>query len=250
MGFIGGSSAWSPLLLGSKLAAWWNADDVAGADASSATTWTDKKGSLALTEATTPPVVSASGVNGFRGISFNGTTQFLTGVTTGLPTGATAGRILTLGKFTTGVTMCTLGYGNGTASQQRKIVIAANGTPQASDGTASVSGTSGSVANNSVHLIEGSWPGGTVMNGYLDATAFSGNPATISTLATSTTRTRLGSASGTSATQFLNGILRHAFVILDTLTADELDRLRAWALWDVGLQTQLDAANAYKTVRP
>lgn len=88
----GGIPAWTPLDLGTKLYAWWDAEDAATLDLAGANVnaWADKKNGLVVSQTTSgsKPVLNPTAMNGRPAVVFDGTDDFLENVGNGvLPTG-------------------------------------------------------------------------------------------------------------------------------------------------------------------
>ncbi len=246
---------WTPLALGTSLAAWWSADDHGTANmtddgAGLISSWKDKVGAMDATAVTTArPTWAATSFNSaYAGLTFDGVANCLVSTTlTTLPTGATAGDMYVVcSPVTSATTLVLAQYGGTTASTTRRI-------HKASTDNAAVMDTTVTGRNNIVtlgpHIIEGTWAG-IVQDGYVDGAHMDVNaPAVIATLATGTTRLRLGANNGTSAAAFFAGVLRHIF-ITTTLTLVQRQRLEGWMAWDGGIPSNLPANHPYRFGRP
>lgn len=250
----GFTRSWTPYDLGpGSLAAWWSADDHGTArmtdDGSGLiSSWSDRIGGLAVTGTTTArPTWTATALNGAKaGLTFDGTANTLATTTlTGLPTGAVAGEMWAVlsqaragsvsGNFAavryggaTDGTFRGLGRVNG-AGNTNRARVAVDGTTAANildDGVQDFGGASG-------HVLRGQFSG-TTLTGELDGTAFSTSPASgVTTLATGTTRLRLGANTSGTAGNFWQGVLRHIIILRGLLPAKEEGLMRLWAAGEV-----------------
>lgn len=212
--------------------------------------WKDRINLTNLTAATTArPTWGATAFNGRAGVAADGTANVLslTGVPTTLPTAGAPGVLITLASSTeSGSTSRNLfGYGasaTGRAIRQFSTRYGATGD------AVTVSDTS-SVASGS-HIVAAIFTG-TQLFGRIDGRAFinSGNvPALVPN--TATTRVRMLASLGTSAANFWQGALRHAFVLRGVPSDAILQQIEGWAAWDSGLQSILPDSHPYKYAHP
>lgn len=93
---LNGSSLWTPLNIGT-LVAWWDAQYIPNLtfNGSTISAWKDRKSGTVASQATgtAQPGWSATARNGKPGLTFNGTTQFLTFTPTGFPSGSSIGSV-------------------------------------------------------------------------------------------------------------------------------------------------------------
>lgn len=255
---IGGGAVaappWTPLDLGAKLVAWWNAGDtVNGAVA----TWTDRVSSIATTAtAGLEPISAATSFNGaYRGLTFDGTDDCLVATSfAALPSGATAGEIWAIanntaaGASTGGKAI--IRYGSGAASAtnrglQRNSVTSVN-RAQGTDGITNLTDTA--IDFSGPHIL-GGWWSGTTEFGRIDGRDFSPASTTIATLATTAGRLRLGAFNLTSASGFWQGIISDIFVTT-ALTGTEREKLEGWGAWNKELTARLPSGHPYKSAAP
>jgi len=246
--------AWTPYDLGPGcLSAWWSADDHGTArmtddGAGLISNWVDRAQGLALTATTTArPTWASTAFNGAKaGLTFDGTANTLATTTlTALPTGAVAGEIWAVlsqskagsvsGNFaavryggTTDGTFRGLGRVNG-AGNTNRARVAVDGTTAANildDGVQNFGGAAG-------HVLRGQFSG-TTLTGEMDGTTFSTSPASgVTTLATGTTRLRLGASTSGTAGNFWQGVLRHVIILRGLLPTKEEGLMRLWAAGEV-----------------
>lgn len=235
------TAPWTLDRLGAALLADWNADDLADG---AVTTWTDAASSLAPTQGTADarPVKAADSFNGRAGVTFDGTDDELTlsSVTT-IPTGSTAGEIWALVSFNSSANVeQVISYGGTGSATNRQLRKGASNLINGSDGAATATGPS----CVGPHIVGLSFKG-TALNGWMDGTAFSGNPTTIATLNTGTTRLRIGANVGTTAGQFLGGVIRRIIVTAE-LTTDQRQRVEGFLALEGGIQTNLPVDHPYR----
>lgn len=250
----GFSRAWTPYDLGPGcLSAWWSADDHGTArmtdDGSGLiSSWSDRVTGLAVTGTTTarPTWTSTALDSAKAGLTFDGTANTLATTTlTALPTGAVDGEIWAVlsqskagsvsGNFaavryggTTDGTFRGLGRVNG-AGNTNRARVAVDGTTAANildDGVQDFGGAAG-------HVLRGQFSG-TTLTGEMDGTTFSTSPASgVTTLATGTTRLRLGASTSGTAGNFWQGVLRHVIILRGLLPTKEEGLMRLWAAGEV-----------------
>lgn len=235
---------WTPQDLGAKLTQWWDAADY------TASTWTDKISSKALTEHNTPTKSSTSFNSAYPGITFVTASQqyFDTTDLSGIPTGSTAGEAvavfdtesLSTGRFL-------LSYGGDTSGTRRTLTVAGTtNLPSIQNGT-------DTLAHNATALdpcmLRGRWSGTSILGW------FNGSPTTPSsivatTLNTATDRFRVGRNGPAAATGYLTAVLSDIFIITGLLTQDEYEKLEGWIAHNRGLTGVLDSGHPYKTNAP
>lgn len=248
--------------LGSALKAWWDADDHGTArmtddGAGLISSWTDKVAALAYTGATTarPTWTSTalqSPMAAKAGLTFDGVANVLSGATTGLPVGSTAGEIYVLVSQNDPTSHVTVnnafGYGSITNSTGRVIARTISGVNRVyiNDQLATLIDTQANFLG--VHVVSGNWAG-TTQAGRIDGVPFNPASGAIATLNTSTTNGRIGSRPN-SSTQFWLGVIRH-IMVTTTLTALQRQQLEAWLLWDVGWHRyRLPSTHPFRDRRP
>lgn len=244
--------AWSPFLLPrSILRAWWNADDWTNAalvtnDGSGViSSWKDRINGLAVTGATTTrPTASASSFNSaYAGVTFDGSANTLASTTlTNLPTGSTPGTLWAVMQNALVSARVVVGYG-GTA-YRRILVGSGSALPTIGNGTQTAAGTT-ALSVGTPRIVVGEFGSSTIavrVNGTQENSA-------AQTLATDTTRIRLGASTAAGASNHYSGVLRHVF-ITTALTADQYQRLEGWIAWDSGMVAVLPADHPYRWGRP
>lgn len=231
--------------LGSKLKAWWDADDHGTANmiddgAGAISAWIDKVGAMALAAITTqrPTWGAASFLsptgNHKAGLAFNGTANFMASLLLGtLPTGATAGELWALVDHYNASAAARIAFGYGSATGPNSRFLFRNAVSSVlrlhvNDGTTSTIDTQ--LTLYGAHALSGAWAA-TVQTGSIDGLPV--GPTTITTINTSSTKFCIGARSLTVPDLFWLGQIRHAMVTT-TLTALERQQLAAWLLWDVG----------------
>jgi hypothetical protein len=107
----------------------------------------------------------------------------------------------------------------------------------------------GLAAWNAPAIVKGDWSG-TTMNGYQNGTPFSGNPATISALNTSTTRLRIGAGIATAAAAFWQGPIADILILRGVLSNALRQKVEGYFAWKYGLQSLLPQTHPYKLFQP
>lgn len=253
---------WHPQdLSASVLKGWWCADDhgttkMTDDGSGLISAWVDRISGISATGTTTarPTWASNSFNTSFAGLTFDGTANCLVNTAfTALPTGAVAGEIWAVGSQTALTGDATQRYiiqvGGGGATS-RTLIRAVGGGPanrfRVSDQTTALTDT---VADLSTNFIGGGAWAGTTESGRINGADMSPSSTTIATIATATSRLRIGASANASATLFWQGIVRHVIVTM-TLTAARRLQLEGWLAWDSGLTGLLPASHPYKSVRP
>jgi len=244
-------AVWTPASL-SAVKAWWSADDHGTANMTDdggglISSWKDRIGGLALTAATTArPTWGATAFNGAKaGLTFDGSANNLTGTTlTGLPVAAVAGAVWSVGEVTTAVTATVqsiAAYGSGAAL--RRLGVHTSGVLKATGDTAECLQTT-PLANGAAFFFEGIFDAN--VTSYWNGV---GATPVANSLNTATTRIRIGATTGTSATQFFGGAVRH-YLITTALSTLQRQQLEGWLAWDSGLQSLLPAGHPYLSGPP
>jgi hypothetical protein len=233
---------WTPAALGSDLIAWWNADDLAdGAVAA----WADRVAAITPVQATeaSKPVKAAASFNGVAGGTFDGADQLTLAATTGLPTGATPCEIWLIVMATaTGVAFS---YGGGSANW-RRVQRVSGPAVSIGDGTSSaVVGSAGSWPTNRVTIIGARFDAALLTLRVNGAELASGAV----TLATETTRLRIGANTSTSPGSMLPMTLRHGLVTGLMSVADQL-RMEGWLAHEARSPGTLVAGHPYANYPP
>lgn len=233
----GQQPTWSPLELGSKLMAWWDAEDVSSLSVAGGAVagWTDLKGGMVLAQATSgfKPTWSATGFNGRPVVTFDGTDDELTAIGTGsLPIGSAPGEIWALvdQQMSAGTTddrrMFHYGGSSANARALRRSVVGGVNRAYATVGDGSLSTAT---SNNAVDFT-----GRHIVRLTVSATDFAlaldnQAGATVSSVAaTSNVRTRMGaSGAGSTAVAFFQGGIS-AILVTGALAAPEATNLYAF----------------------
>jgi hypothetical protein len=247
---IRGQSLWSPFK--GPLSAWWSSRDLSASPA----TWLDRVAALSLAPGGGAGTESTWGATSFNsvypGLTFDGTDDRLeTASTTGLPTAATSGLIYLLANITSsGAAFCPIGYGASAGANAARRLVKSNTTlAQMNDSTETLSGTGTNCSG--VHVLVGRWTSST-MEGWLDGTAFAGNPETLDvTLNTGTSRVRVGANNaGVGGTTQIGAMVLSDILITPDNTTDERQRNEGFLAWRGGIQSSLAATHPYRSRHP
>jgi hypothetical protein len=227
-------AVWTPLELGAKLLAWWDAEYSAGFSLSGSlvTSWTDRKASIALSQATTgfKPVYSATSVNSRPGVTFDGTDDVLQLASTTLPVGANPSTIWTLTNelrpsATTGVGTL-FAYGGTAASRRvRRTSSSSVSRAQTVIGVAGASVSDATVVFDGVHVAKFTFDP-TAIRIEVDKAGAASAAHTLNTSATSP-RTAMGASELSSPSLFANAAINSVLVTDGTLTTDQ--EAQMWA---------------------
>lgn len=236
------------------IAAWWRARDRA--------LMTDDGGGLisSFKDATTGLAVTAStgarptwGATSFNsthpGLTFDGIANVLqTASLSSLPTGSTPGEIWFVGQFVSpgannSEMVC---YGAG-AGATRALLTSAAGRAAVSDNAATLNGPAGT--NFTPLFFSGSWSG-TNQNGYLNGTAFTGNPGTIASLNTGTTKLTIGAFNSASPAFFAAIVLSDILIMNGVLSTSNRQKMEGYFAWTRGLSSVLPQTHPYKFAPP
>lgn len=245
---------WTPTSLGAALVAWWNADDVT---TGAVTTWTDRIGGLAPTQATgsLQPVKAATSFNSaYGGVTFDGVDDYLLVASTGtLPVGTTSGEIYSSLSNTAvdNVVRLALAYGTSTIDASRGI-----GRPATHPKTRISDQTNNLLDDGVVNpfagaaIVNGKWDAGTEY-GFINGYPFSPTASMAAPFVTATTRTTFGAgANAPPPPNNWQGAFRHVMVINGVLSTADRQRMEGWLAWDGGMTGLLPSGHPYKTVRP
>jgi hypothetical protein len=215
-------ATWTPLDLGADLLGWWDAEAFStltfGAGAT-ITTWADKVAGYALTQAFSAqkPIYSASSFNNRPALTFDGVDDFLNLENQPFPNGINPCEVWFLGAdllpvATTGSRRIFCFGGNAITSSRTLLRVSsgtadlATATTGTGSGNTSVSDAGSDLRNNTVVRVRHE---ATKVRIATNGGAFSDSAATVP--ATGTTRVRMGSSIGDTASQFanvrLNGVL-------------------------------------------
>jgi len=250
---------WSPdVLTRSVLSAWWCADDHGTArmtdDGSGLiSSWIDRIGGMTVTATTTarPTWASTSFNSSKAGVTFDGSATGMSSTSlTTIPTGAVAGELWAscVQQSVPGANGLIIDYGaaGGVATANtRQLRSNASQLVAASDGSVAMNG--GSLASPTCVSAQFS---GTTMNAWTNGVAAAGNPTTIGTLNTGTTRARIGAATGSGITNSGLFVAPHIFILTGTLSLPDRQRFEGFLAWDGGYQASLPATHPYQRFRP
>jgi hypothetical protein len=247
-------------IYGSSLSAMWSAEEyrlMTDDGAGLISNWKDRVSGLAVTATTTARATwgAASFNSAYPGLTFDGSANCYVATSfAALPTGATAGEIWAVG---TAVSSANAGYcaayGTSGAATDRSVRHGtASDTAVISDGSTASTGPASSPLT-SPFILCGQWSG-TAMTGFVNGNAFAGNPATIATLNTGTTRLRIGALNGTSAASFFQGVLALVAVTSVVSSTAQRQKMEGFLAWKYGLQTAagsfLPSGHPYAFGRP
>jgi hypothetical protein len=252
----GRAVSWTPWNIPrSILAGYWSAADhgtglMTDDGAGLISAWADRTTGKTVTATTTArPTWSATGFCGaYPALVGDGTANTMAMAnTTGLPTGSTPGALLVLGQNTNpaAVGRHAVSYG-GAANSHRRLAVLSTGAIVASDGTTAAT-SSRSWSEPSIGV--GYWSGTTE---WVRANGLQSADATISSLNTSTTRTRFFSSNTSTAANFWAGPLVE-IIILANPTIDLIQRIEgywAWAYPLAGIVAQLPSEHPFKAGSP
>lgn len=248
------SGEWEPADLGSKILAWYHAEDKALGNVSS---WTPKAPSSATTLVLVPigtGIPQCVDYGGKKFVDFNGAHALRFGGTTGLPTGAAAASasMVVLSRLDAGsldtVPRSILVYG-GTGADLRALGkgSSANSVVVRS-GTAFISDTSHTDISG-LNTIAGRFIAADKIYGrYLGAPT---EPPDDDYPATTIGTSGITIGATNDGLIFLTGGVRDAFILNSTATISDIMKLEAWLAWDVGEQDLLlPPDHPYRNMRP
>lgn len=222
------SPTFSPLILGSRLLAWWDASQGITVTGSGVSSWIDRKNGYELVQATdaSRPAWSATGFNGFPGLTFDGTADFLGMEIQPFP--VDDGNFQMLGVVQQDALAATAGNKHiitigGVSPGEARIGRFTSNTLWTQSGAVGKAEDAGPFASR--HLVRGvvSADGVTVAVDERAAVTFAGNPNI------GTTRVRVGANTETTAGGFWHGKMRDVLVA-HMLSAPELAQLQTFLL--------------------
>lgn len=251
---------WTPFSLNSGttvIAEWWSAQDIklmVNDGSGLISNWKSRVSGLAITATTTARATyNATSFNSsYPGMTFDGSANcYVTTTLSTLPVGSAAGSLVIVGQSITTVTTTTLiNYGlvpgSATARSLRKNSLDKFST---FDGSTTGGGSSGTIVTGSGHILYGDFSG-TAMNGFADGVACSGNPNTIATLNTGTTRLRIGATNAGTAGGFWTGVMSDALVLNGVLSTSDRQKMEGFFAWNRGLVSVLPAGHPYLGAPP
>lgn len=251
---LSGAGLWTPEKLSSAVV-WWDANRGVTESGGLVSSWADRIGAQTVTQGTgtLKPVYSATSLNGYPGLTFDGSDDVLSraSIPTGVPTAGSSGWIFALVDqqalvADTGVRIW-VSYGTDGSDQARTVERrVASGTNRAAVENWSAAATEGTVDFSGINAILGSFTATTQQARINGADSASGSV----TVNTATNRLRIGGGPAAAAALFGQGVVGHVLIGTGALSTGEKEKLEAWALWSVGKQSQLPSGHTYKNARP
>lgn len=245
---------WDPWDLRDELYAWWNADDYGSSlmtddGLGRISSWKDRKYRINLTAATTArPTYGATAFNGAKkALAFDGTANTLATTDLSLiPTADVPCEVWALFDFTapfgTAQARNLFSWG-GLSGATRRLMNLQNTTAplfnvgNGATNTINYAGTAPDLYGKFAKIIGARWSG-TVQNARYDGRPSLVGDTTVASLATGTSRFRLGSNNANTAGNFFYGPIRQ-FLITKILSASNRLRMEGWLAWDGGVQAVL-----------
>lgn len=247
----------------SQLKAWWSAKDIGTSRVTDETgrviSFIDRISSIDCTAGTgttaRPTAGNASfiGANGatYKGITFDGIANVLTGGVTGLPLTSTPSIVVVLatGPVTAadGSNRNVFTYGGTATGQYKRVRKTTIGSATTSDGLIAATVNSGAgLWGSSPKIVTGMFDATTVSargNGY------PANTTSGATLNTGNTRTRIGADSLNTATSFWDGVI--AEILVFTLGNTSLyEQIEGYLAWQYGCTSLLPSTHRFKNAAP
>lgn len=247
----GGFHPIGSLVPGGQLKAWWDADTGVSENFGVATDWTDRvAGIVASSLLAVTPAYSATSFNGKAGFTFDGVDDCLVSTSfAALPNGAVPGELWVLADDTNvgSGTSYLINYGGVATAQDRALLTTGAGRSfRINDRTTNLTVTNLQVSGK--HVLQGSW-NGTEEQARIDGYQSRPSQSVIATLATGTTRLRIGAGISAAASSFFTGVIRHAMVTTLLLPRQRL-QLEAWLAHDGGIADRLPSSHPYRSRRP
>lgn len=244
----------TPLDLGVKLLAWWNADDYGTANMTvetgdRLTAWVDRAAGVTLTQssgnAARPTWIANFDATGLAVVQGTGTEWMDTTSFSAITTGTTSGRAFVSASLD--VVGTVFSYGTNGGNTLRRITADGNRRINASDASMTAQ-SSTDVTWNGWRVVDAAFrTAGHVLN--VDGTQV-GTSAAAASMNTGTTRFRFLANLATTAAGFSGTSVRHLIFTTDTLTTDEHQKLQAWLAWDQGRNLDLPLTHPYRSYRP
>lgn len=251
---LGGRILWSPLLLGSSLAAWWSALQSSSITlaGSNVTAWASIVGGISATQVTgaNQPTYAASGLNGLPTISFNGSSSYMT---------ANVAQSASWSVQAVASTASLASYGsiitsdNDPARMAQYLRIETGGAIGSitfnTGGSFSLAATSTTVLTNTPFVCA-AIRSATVQSiaAYLNDGG-QGSATPTGTAQALTQVIRLGAQTNTPSL-FLNGKISDLILVNRALTTLERQKMAASRAWAFGVQSSLDASTPYRSSPP
>jgi hypothetical protein len=251
-------AAWTITDAGTALVGYLTAKSGVSVTSGLATAIMDSVSGASLSQATTAnqPAYSTTSFNGFPGLTFDGVNDNLqiSSVPTGWPVGANDGIIMSIVRndalASNAAVRQIFAYGSsGTGRGSREIgrfVVSGVNVGRATNATQAI--TSSGDTMSGYHLLTGRFS--TPSSGFLKIGLDVDDPTDASqtsagTMATTTTRTRLGSNADSTAAFYWSGAWGAAVVLSGYVSVRTLDKAQAWITNDFGLKTTLMLASPY-----
>jgi hypothetical protein len=237
---------WTPGNLGASLVAWWDANQGVVLSGSNVTSWTDRTGGF-VANGGVSPTFSATARNGTPGLTFDGSTQYLTFTPTGFPAGNTARAIAVAGYAASTGGDYAFSYGIENA-QNLVAILGSTTTPfpiQGYDGVSNPAASEDWAAIDRFVLfgMDGS-SGGTWNIDSNPDEAFSFTTNTILSVGF------IGSYIGAGVATF-NGVIQQIVVANRALTSSEKAKIAGWESWyDGKAGSSLPIGSPYKSRPP
>lgn len=223
---------WTPLNLGNKLFAWWNADVLSSLTLSGnqVSAWRDLAfgTEVAQSTASSRPIWSATSFNGSPGVTFDGTDDRMSNLTQQARIPDTGGYYLmatvdqtALVADTTVRAIITLSSSNASQTSLRRAVASGQNRVAINIGGSAINASSGDFSGRTTPAMRTISSGATI---YLNGASV-GTSATAPV--TSTIRTYIG-CNHLANDNFWRGVVRDVISVSETLTTDEMSLLNAY----------------------
>ena len=223
---------WSPLALGNKLLAWWDAAYGLSLSGSQITAWADRKNGYSAVQAIGAASPISARVAGGPWVVYDGIDDELTLASQPFGGDVEVRGVLKQDALAADTsTRIALGFGGGTVGTSHRIVRIVSGAVNRAQFSVGNGASGAFVAENTVdfsrrHLVKTRVFGG---NGRLSVDG--GTEATVAaTAAIGSTRLRFGAADISSAAAFWKGAHRHFVITTPNLTTEEAAKLDAYLL--------------------
>lgn len=201
------------------------------------------------------PTFSATGLGGlYQAVTGDAVANAMTMASTlGLPTGSAPSVMIALASGTSASGGRLFEHGVSTALQNRRLAASGSNSIQVSNGTTNVSPVvpAGGRFWSSPVIAVGSWATDLTESVRIDGGS-SVNTATMTSLATATTRSRIFSATGTAASGFGNYSLSELMILSGSIATilDAIQKIEGWLAWSayplLNLAAAFPASHPYK----
>ena len=247
-----GATLWAPNNLGSKAIRIVTAPDIAAANDTAVSNWDSRDSNdrdFTQASGSLQPLYKTAGRNGKPSVQFDGTDDYLSSVSTGLPSGTAASSVFVVAEM------------NSVAAQARSLIswganatsnLRSLGSSSAGFIIASTSGTGNS------QILTDSWQQVDRMVAWtLDGATLAsklyvdGGAEQAFTLASvNTTLSAVSVGRRVDGANFWIGHCQACVVVNSVLTTNERQLLEGWAAWTFGLVASLPIGHSYKTAAP